>query len=166
MPAPIAFNGPNGRVIVEVPATQPIVIEVGKQGPVGPPGYGVLVAEAGADLIPGSPVYVTGAATFELAQADAYPQTIFAGMSSKPTLTGFLAEIVAGGPLELSPAQWDAITGQVGGLVPGTVYYLSPTTPGIIQPTPPAAVGTFSVKIGQAITASLMEVDPRNPIKL
>ena len=54
---------------------------------------------------------------------------------------GLSGVIATGGPLTASTAQWDAITGQVGGLTPNTRYYLDPTTAGKLTITAPITAG-------------------------
>lgn len=46
----------------------------------------------------------------------------------------------------------------IGGMVPGTLYWLS-TTPGAVQNLPPVAVGTIQQPIGLAIAAAQMIMD-------
>ena len=147
-----------------------ICLEVGFQGPAGPPGppgppgSGAVTAETDDALVPGSPVYAKSNGHFGLALATAFPQTRFAGFSRTTTAPTFAAEVVTGGPLELTPAEWDTVTSQVGGLTPGSVYFLSTTVAGTITTIPPSNL--FSVKVGKAITPTTLDVDPRNPIKL
>lgn len=138
----------------------------GPQGPKGDPGFAALVAETDDALVPGSAVYAKNTGRFGLARADSFPETRFAGFSNATTAPGFAATVISGGPLELTTAEWDAVTGQIGGLTPGAPYFLSPTTLGAITTIPPSAAGLFSAKVGKAITTTTLDVDPRNPILL
>jgi hypothetical protein len=58
------------------------------------------------------------------------------------------------------------LAGALTGATPGTVYYLSPTTPGLLTATPPSTVGQFCVRIGQAVTATDLEIRIERFIKL
>lgn len=70
------------------------------------------------------------------------------------------------GPLTLSTARWDHVTGQSGGLTPKAIYYLSAATQGKLTTTPPSnpnyitPVGfalsedTMMIQIGAAVQAS------------
>lgn len=155
---------------ITISQSDPIIFKVGVQGPAGPPGppgpagFPPIVAETDDSLVPGSPVYVKNNAHFGLAQGDAFPQSRFAGFSRTTTAPTFAAEVISGGPLELTTAEWDAITGQVGGLTPGIPYFLSTAVAGRITTVPPSSL--FSVKVGKAVTPTTLDVDPRNPIKL
>ena len=152
---------------ITISQSDPIIFKVGVQGPPGPPGpagFPPIVAETDDSLVPGSPVYIKNNAHFGLAQGDAFPQSRFAGFSRTTTAPTFAAEVISGGPLELTTAEWDAITGQVGGLTPGIPYFLSTAVAGRITTVPPSS--SFSVKVGKAVTPTTLDVDPRNPIKL
>jgi len=138
----------------------------GPEGPQGPPGFAPIVAETDDPLVPGSPVYAKNTGRFGLAQGDSFPQARFAGFSTETTAPTVAATVVTGGPLELTAAQWDAITGQIGGLTPGAPYFLSTTTAGAITTSPPSGTGVFSAKVGKAVTSTTLDVDPRNPILL
>ncbi len=58
------------------------------------------------------------------------------------------------GVVTLTAAQWTAVTGDVGGLQAGDVYWLSATTAGHLTKTKPTASGTFAVQVGVAISAT------------
>jgi hypothetical protein len=66
--------------------------------------------------------------------------------------------------LELTTVQWDARTGGSGGLSPGEAYYLSATSGGIVASTPPSGSGDFTVKIGAAISATMLAIEIGEPI--
>lgn len=63
--------------------------------------------------------------------------------------------------LTLTTAQWDAITGDTGGLVPFTEYYLSGTA-GAITKTVPATTGDTDIVVGVAKTATTLNVRVRH----
>ena len=74
--------------------------------------------------------------------------------------------VITEGLLVLETSQWDAVTGDVGGLVARTMYYLDPTTSGRITRTAPTGVGDFVVQIGRAANATTMDLSPQDPIQL
>lgn len=57
------------------------------------------------------------------------------------------------GPLTLTTAEWDAITGGSGGLTRGAPYFLSTTT-GRITATAPSGSGQFVTPLGVASSAT------------
>lgn len=64
--------------------------------------------------------------------------------------------VQSAGRLKLTTAQWDAVTGGSGGLVPKALYYLG--TGGGITTTIPVASGSFSSIVGVADSDDTMEV--------
>jgi hypothetical protein len=72
---------------------------------------------------------------------------------------------LAEGVLTLPTLLWDAVTGAVGGLVPGARYYLGGTL-GTLTTTAPITVGEYVTVIGSAISTTTMLVDPEPPILL
>jgi len=109
-------------------------------------------------------VYVLSSATVDnaranaLATATAIGLAIAAATASNPVTFQFV------GPLTLTTAQWDAIAGTVGGLVPGTVYYVDPITAGHLVGAAPGASGDFVGQVGTAFTATTMIVWPQSAI--
>lgn len=61
--------------------------------------------------------------------------------------------------LTLDTAHWDAVvTGQVGGLSPGTAYYVDHTTNGNLSAAKPTASGRFIAQVGIAISSTQMRL--------
>ncbi len=69
------------------------------------------------------------------------------------------------GVLTLTTAAWDALTGDVGGLVRGDAYYASATTLGEITNDVPVGPGQFVSRIGFAISATAMLIQPDAPVQ-
>jgi hypothetical protein len=65
------------------------------------------------------------------------------------------ATVQATGRLTLTAAQWDEVTGQSGGLAPGSPYYLS-NTPGEITTTPPGELSSVVLLVGIALNATTL----------
>ena len=72
---------------------------------------------------------------------------------------------VAVGNVTLTTAQWDAVTGDVGGLVPGLLYFLGLTL-GTLTTTAPVLDGQSVTQVGEALTTTTMVVLPRRPVYL
>jgi hypothetical protein len=71
--------------------------------------------------------------------------------------------VQSAGPLELTAAQWMAVTEEGTPLVPTARYYLS-TTPGLITTTPPSSSGTSLVQLGTALDSTVMILKILSPI--
>lgn len=67
------------------------------------------------------------------------------------------------GPVVLTTAQWDVVTGLTGGLSPNVEYYLGED--GGLTATPPTAPGTLLSRVGIAVSAiALLLTTPSDPI--
>lgn len=76
-------------------------------------------------------------------------------------------DVTYAGPFTLTTAQWDAVTGQSGGLTPQAKYYLSPTTAGHLTTTKPTAGGNFAVYLGFALSSTTLMInigEPNGPL--
>ena len=120
-----------------------------------------------ASIVIGSPVYNDGAGTVDLAQADAAATVEVLGLVKDATIAAAASgAIQTDGIMVATTAQWDACTGDVGGLTPGSVYFLDPDDAGKITKTAPTAVGDFVVRLGKAISTTEMEITILQPIEL
>jgi len=121
---------------------------------------------SGGAIVIGQPVYVNGV-NVDLAQADAQSTIRVAGLVVDITVADASpAEIVVDGILTATTGQWDAVTGQVGGLTPGADYFLSAGTAGQMSTTAPSANGEFVVRVGHALSTTEFEIEIQQPIKL
>lgn len=106
----------------------------------------------------GRAVYVSGAGQVKLANANAAGTTnvvaLVAATSISSSASGNLA---VSGVLTATTTQWDAVTGQSGGLTFGATYFLSNTTAGALTTTAPTsghivpvgvAIGTTKLRLG------------------
>jgi hypothetical protein len=144
-----------------------VVINVQNQTPQNPStlfDYGSFVDET---LIC-QPVYVTSSGpsagpNFALAQGNEEATANVAGLALSPQPAGSLyGGIVTQGLFGATIAQWDAVTGaSMGGLVPGAVYYLSTSTPGMLTTVAPDS--DFSTYVGIALSTTAMFVRPGVP---
>ena len=118
-------------------------------------------------IVIGMAVYVDGAGTVDLAQADAAATIEVLGLVQPATITAAASGyIVTDGVLTATTDQWDAVTGDVGGLTAGAVYYLDPDTPGLLTTTATTTVGEYVVRVGKAISTLALEISITQPILL
>jgi hypothetical protein len=124
---------------------------------------------AAQNVAAGAPVYTSGAGRVSNADASASPSCNAIGLSFAALGDGETGRIITGGPIALSLAQWDALTGDSGGLVPGDWYYVSADTPGGLTSTPPdpnTDAGDFVAAVGQALSETTLDVKIQKAIGL
>ena len=96
---------------------------------------------------------------FGLAQANASATKNVVGLVKDPSVASNASgNIQSDGVFVATAAQWDAVTGQTGGLTPGAIYYLSPTTAGAITSTPPSTTGQYVVQVGIALSTTALDI--------
>jgi hypothetical protein len=101
------------------------------------------------------------------AQANGLNQTLALGLATNTAPSGLPVSIQHNGQLTLTTAQWDAVTGQVGGLTPSSTYYLDPVNAGKITVTKPVFAGQYVRPMGIAISSTIMLlIDYTPPILL
>lgn len=76
------------------------------------------------------------------------------------------ARVVPNGVVTLPAATWDAVTGGVGGLVPGAYYWLDAASLGMLATAPPSTPGQYVTLIGSAVSALTLLLHPEPPILL
>lgn len=117
-------------------------------------------------ILKGQPVYVFGTGVVKLARANGSPQYRVMGLAREdiaPTASG---EIQHHGILEALTTEWDAVTGQSGGLSPTLPYFLDKNTAGRMTTTAPIAQGNYVMPIGYAITPTQFDIYRQHPVKL
>lgn len=119
---------------------------------------------AGAITI-GQPVYATSGTNMDLAKADAQGTIRVLGLVEDISIAAAATgDVVVDGILTATTGQWDTVTGDVGGLTPGSDYFLDAATAGKLTKTAP---GTGFVKrVGHALSATEFELEDQQPIKL
>lgn len=70
------------------------------------------------------------------------------------------------GIVSLITTEWDAVTGDVGGLSPGAVYFLSDTDDGFLTLNAPDITNRYVCRVGMAINSTDLLVNIEPPIKL
>jgi len=89
----------------------------------------------------GAAVFTRSDGLAGLAQANAEPNALAIGLVTEAQPAGRPAEIATSG-----------LVGGLSGLVPGSIYYLSPNVPGGITATYPTGVGGYVVIMGAAVS--------------
>ena len=121
---------------------------------------------AAVDFPPGTPVYQVASVTegaVNLARANATGTASVAGLAAGVGNADRNVHTQFAGPLTLTEAQWDAITGGSGGLTAGSTYYLSAATAGRITATAPSSGGQFVTQVGIAMSPRtlLVQLGPK-----
>lgn len=113
------------------------------------PGSSLVNEEAGACLL-GTPVYSSSGVGFKKGNGNAVGTSDLLGILFADIASGATGIVATSGEVTGTTAQWDAVTGQTGGLTAGASYFLDVATAGKLTTTPPST--GFLVKVGQAIS--------------
>ena len=121
-------------------------------------------SSAGAIAI-GTPVYVSAANACQPSRANASGTAKVIGLVSATTISAAATGTIRkDGTLTASTVQWDAITGQTGGLTPGSSYFLSEATTGRLTTTAPV-VG-WVLPVGVALSTTDFEIQVGDRVRL
>jgi hypothetical protein len=119
---------------------------------------------AGAIVI-GQLVYQTTAGHVDLATtADMAHATVIGLVAAASIASGASGVVQTSGPMILATPQWDAVTGQVGGLTPGAEYYLTGT--GLLTKLMPVSPNAIVVPIGAAASTQQLNLAIQAPVQL
>lgn len=97
-------------------------------------------------------VYIDGAGTFKKANGNAAGTSLPIGLTAAGITAAGSGAVQTSAELTATTGQWDAVTGQTGGLTPNATYFLDVVTAGKITSTAPAT--GFLIKVGQAMSAT------------
>lgn len=123
-----------------------------------------LTNSTGSTIAKLSAIYKTTVADqIALAKADAAATMRFIGFASGAINTATSGAIIVNGVVTGSTGEWDAVTGQSGGLTPGSVYFLSNATAGMVTPTAPTT--GFSVRVGIAVSTTQLLINVGEPVQ-
>jgi hypothetical protein len=117
--------------------------------------------ENAGSIVIGQPVYIKPGEPddVDLAQADDEATSTVAGLVFDTSISaGQPGDIITSGFLEATTTQWDAVTGQSGGLTAGALYYLDPNTAGMLTATEPTNDDALIAPVGLAFTTTEMLV--------
>lgn len=103
-----------------------------------------------------SAVYTDGNGSFKKAVANAAGTSLAIGLVFADISAAGSGVVVTSGEIAGTTGQWDAVTGQTGGLTSGALYFLDNTTAGKITSTAPSS--GYIVPIGQALSVTKMLV--------
>lgn len=113
----------------------------------------------GAAITIGRPVYVSSAGQVSLANANSQSTKDVIGLVFNASINqGATGTIVTAGTIEATTTQWDAVTGQSGGLTAGDRYYLSGNTAGMLTTTPPTSGYIAPVGIATSTTTLVLNI--------
>lgn len=108
-----------------------------------------------APHLPGMAVYISASDTVKAAIATSYAEATVAAFATGTVAASAIGSYQAGGRLDIFT-----------GLTPGNVYFLSPTVAGGITSTPPTTVGQWISRVGQAFSATALDVEIEAGIEL
>jgi len=116
-----------------------------------------LKNEDATSLVIGTPVYTFNDGGVKKAQADAEATTNVIGLATETITAAADGEVQTEGVLAATIGQWDAITGQTGGLTPDGIYYLSEATAGMLTATAPTT--GYVAPVGVAISTTQLKLN-------
>lgn len=96
------------------------------------------------------------------ASASASSAASVVGIAAASGVEGQSVRVMFAGPLEATTDQWDAVTGDSGGLVTASPYYAGTTT-GTLTTTAPSGPGTLVVAVGIALSPTAMMIQISDP---
>lgn len=106
----------------------------------------------------------TTSGQFKLARADASGTMRAIGLTAAAINASVSGEIITSGTVSGTTGEWDAVTGQTGGLTPGSVYYLSNTTYGNLTTAVPSS--GYLVRVGVATSNQKLLIQLGEPVQL
>ena len=125
----------------------------------------LLTNSSGSTITKFMAVTVTSSGNIGFANASSSSTINVLGLIPGSVANGSTTTVVSAGELTTgSTADWDAVTGQTGGLTSGAVYYLSNTTNGKITTTAPTS--GFICPIGYAESSTNMQIRIGNTVQL
>jgi hypothetical protein len=146
-----------------------IVVTFAEQGPPGAqgiPGLGVaLPSRMNTDLVvlkKGWPVYASSSSAVKRARAnDATMKDVLGLVRDDTIAVGAVGLIQVEDIIVCTIAEWQVITGMVGGLVPKATYWLDVAL-GKLTPFPPSGSGVYLCNVGVALTPTdfLIRIEP------
>lgn len=119
-------------------------------------------ANAGS-LVIGTPVYVSVGGSVNKADAGATSTTKVIGLVADSAIaTTASGNVAVAGILTATTGQWDAVTGQTGGLTAGATYFLSAGTEGTLSTTAASGAGEYVAAVGIALSSTKLkiQIDP------
>lgn len=119
------------------------------------PGSTLLNEEAGA-IVLGTPVYSSSGVGVKKANGNAYGTSDVLGVMFANCASGASGIVATSGEVTGTTAQWDAVTGQTGGLTFNATYFLDVSNAGKLTSTPPST--GFLIPVGKAVSTTKLVV--------
>lgn len=118
-------------------------------------------------IVIGTPVYISSTADEVLeSNAGAAATQVVDGLVSDTSIAAAATGgMIVAGTLTATTGQWDAVTGQVGGLTPGAQYWLD-IADGMLTTTVPTGAGEYQRRVGRALSTTDMCVGVKQSILL
>lgn len=142
----------------------------GGTGPTDPNRYDSYLNADSAAMVKGTPIYATGTSTARPAIGNTVGRKVIGLYSDDADLNpGGAGNFLVEGSLIASMAQWQLITGNAGGLIPGARYYLDLLVPGKLNASVPLTsppVGSYQVSVGYASSPVEFVLDLQSSIRL
>lgn len=115
----------------------------------------------------GQPVYSDGSGSVQLAQANDIATSEIAGLVYDASIAGgATGRIIRAGFVEGTTAQWDAVTGDSGGL-DEVDYYLDHNTAGMLtRVAPTSGSGDVVAVLGRGISSTILLLRPQLTVQL
>lgn len=127
----------------------------------------ILTNNDGGTVVICAPVYTDASGSFKRAQANATATSAVIGLVAQATIANAAAgPVVLVGTFTATTTQWDAVTGQTGGLTAGAAYFLDPATAGRLTTTAPSTTGQVVAPIGLALSTTQLEIKIRSTVLL
>jgi len=111
----------------------------------------------------GGAVYASAAGVVTKGIATSAAAATVVGLAGTTLGTSSPGPMIFRGIYVQATALWDSITGQSGGLTPGSWYYLDPTTAQRLTKTAPSTSGQYVTIVGLAISSTELLVLPQPP---
>jgi len=127
-----------------------------------------LTNDEATPVVIGAPVYSDANGGFKKARANAAATSKVIGLvGQSPSITNAVAGAVTlDGIQTATTAEWDAVTGQTGGLTFNTKYYLDPAVAGKLTITAPTTVGQLVVEVGVALSTTDLKINIQQSVLL
>jgi len=124
----------------------------------------MLTNSTGSTIAKLKALYKTATADqIALANASASGTMRFIGFASASINTASTGLVLTNGTAVGLTTDWDAVTGQSGGLTPGAVYFVSTVTAGNITSTAPTT--GWLVRVGVAVSTTQMLINKGEPVQ-
>lgn len=142
--------------ITNVAGLQDALNDLANQGGGGGGGSIISVTNSGSDTFsPGIPVCKIG--SMYMIGSSVSPRHNILGLAVDISGPGDQLKIQSGGIIQLSPENWDIVTGQVGGLSTNAIYYVNSLSR--VSPDAPTLSPEYLVKIGVALNNTELLID-------